>query len=361
MDHRRNSCEREFRGGDRSHIRYGVPAPPAVRGQPNLVSRGRLSAVSSGVRWLAPLVVLLAAGCSDSNDPVFPEEPAASALSTEYDPTLEPSAAALPLVPADATTLEVTDFDQLRLTLGFGSLDRKSPAAERARFWRALSDAATLSTGLLRPVADELAAYRFGADDVAWEASYSGGADGWMIALHDDVPVAQVQRAIRDQVGPLAGAVLDTERLLVTSADPPEGADSWAAIEEVVGLVGLEANATYVERSCLSFDVVFGAGMEDQLAEAPRAALDALDPLEGFSVALGADLVTVRLGEGRSDAFDRLRLAEVMPAIRPEFGAGFGRGVADPSTGRLGYDLQRPTAATELIRDQHLPFAVCGD
>ena len=46
---------------------------------------------------------------------------------------------------------------------------------------------------------------------------------------------------------------------------------------------------------------------------------------------------------------------------RPEFGAGFSRGVADPSTGRLGYDLQRPSAAVELIEDRHLPFAVCGD
>ena len=36
--------------------------------------------------------------------------------------------------------------------------------------------------------------------------------------------------------------------------------------------------------------------MEAQLAEAPRAALTSLDPLEGFSVALGADLATVRLG-----------------------------------------------------------------
>jgi hypothetical protein len=327
----------------------------------NLITRGRLSAVSSGVRWLVPLVALLAAGCSEPSDPVYPEDPLTSALSTAYDPTLEPAAAALPLVPAEATTLEVTDFDQLRLSLGFGSLDRESPASERAKFWRALSGAATLSTGLLRPAEAELAPYDFGPDDVAWEATYAGGADGWMIALHDDVPLAEVERAIRDGVGPLAGAVIDTDKLLVTSEAPPEGDDSWAAIEEVVGLVGQEANATYVERACLPFDTVFGEGMEAQLAEAPRAALHALDPLEGFSVALGADLATVRLGELRADAFDRLRLAEVMPAIRPEFGAGFARGVADPSTGRLGYDLQRPTAATELIRDQHLPFAVCGD
>ncbi|WP_322937500.1 hypothetical protein [Nocardioides bizhenqiangii] len=317
--------------------------------------------MNPGVRWLVPFVALLAAGCSESDEPVYPEEPDTSAMSTEYDPTLEPAAAALPLVPADATTLEVTDFDQLRLTLGFGSLDHDSPAPERARFWQALSEAASLSTGLLRPVADELATYDFGQDDVAWEATYAGGADGWVLAFHEEAPLAAVQRAIRDGVGPLAGAVLDIDRALVTSAPPPEGEDSWAAIEEVVGLVGQEANTTYVERACLAFDTVFGEGMEEQLAEAPRAALKSLDPLEGFAIALGTDLATVRLGESRSDAFDRLRLAEVMPAIRPEFGAGFARGVADPSTGRLGYDLQRPTAAVELIRDQHLPFAVCGD
>ncbi len=313
------------------------------------------------MRFLVPLVALLAAGCTESSDPVYPEDPDTSAMSTEYDPMLEPSAATLPLVPAEATTLEVTDFDQLRLALGFGALDRRSPARERARFWRLASRAATLSPGLLRPVENELAAYDFGPDDVAWEATYAGGADGWVIALHDDVAVAKVARAIRDRVGPLDGAVLDTDRLVVTSTAPPDGADSWAAIEDVVGLVGQEANATYVERACLTFDTVFGEGMEAQLAEAPRAALGSLDPLAGFSVALGTDLATVQLGVSRVDAFDRLRLAEVMPAIRPEFGSGFARGVADPASGRLGYDLQRPRVATELIRDRHLPFAVCAD
>ncbi|PWN02580.1 hypothetical protein DJ010_12760 [Nocardioides silvaticus] len=306
-------------------------------------------------------MAILAAGCTDSPDPVYPEEPESEALSTAYDPTLEPSAAALPLVPAEATVLEVTDFDQLRLTLGFAALDEESTPGELDRFWRALDGAATLSAGLLRPAAAELASYGFGAEDVAWEASYSGDAEGWIIAFHDGVPMARVQDAIDEGVGVLAGATLDADRALVTSETPPEGSDSWAAIEETRDLVGQEANATYVERGCLPFDTVFGDGMEGQLAEAPRAALKALDPLEGFSVALGQDLVTVRLGPLRDDGFDRLRLAEVMPAIRPEFGAGFSRGVADPSTGRLGYDLQRPSAAVELIEDRHLPFAVCGD
>lgn len=312
------------------------------------------------MRWLLPVVALLVAGCTDTDEPYYQPDPETEAISTDYDPALEPSAAVTALVPAEATTLMVTDFDQLRLSLGFGSLDGDSPAPERARFWRAVDRAATLSDGMLRPVEGRLAPYRFGQDDVAWEATYGGEAEGWIIALHDDVPVPRVRAAIRARIGPLAGAVLDEERLLISSEELPDGEESWAAVEGMAELVGQEANTTYVDRACLPFDTVFGEGMEAQLAEAPRAALDALDPLEGFSVALGSDLVTVKLGEGRQDAFDRLRLAEVMPAIRPEFGRGFARGVADPSTGRLGYDLQQPQAAVELVTDRHLPFAVCG-
>lgn len=303
----------------------------------------------------------MAAGCSDPAQPVFPADPVTSTIATEYDPGLEPSAAVLALVPQTATTLKVTDFDQLRLTLGFGALNRRSPEDERARFWGEVAQAATLSQGMLRPSEDELAPYGFGEDDVAWEATYGDGADGYVIAFHDDVPIAKVQEAIDAKVGPLAGAVLDTEKRLVTSTAPPAGDDSWGALPDVVALVGQSANATYVDRACLDFDSVFGDGMEAQLAAGSRAALDDLDPLEGFSIALGADLVTVRLGADRPDAFDRLRLTDVMPATRPEFGEGFARGVADPSTGRLGYDLQRPTAAVDLIDDGHLPFAVCGD
>ncbi|MEZ0577554.1 hypothetical protein [Nocardioides sp. MH1] len=317
--------------------------------------------MTCGLRWLLPIAALVLAGCSDPPKPVIPDAPVTETSVTEYDPGLEPSAAVLALVPDSASTLEVTDFDELRLTLGFGALNRESPEADRAAFWRAVATSDALSDGMLRPFADQLAPYGFGEDDVAWEATYGDGADGWVIALHDDVPLAKVQQAITAGVGPLARSVLDTDRRLITSTAPPEGDQSWGAIPEVVALTGQSANATYVDRACLDFDTVFGDGMEAQLAAGPRADLDALDPLEGFSVALGADLATVRLGEARSDAFDRLRLADVMPAMRPDFGEGFARGVADPSTGRIGYDLQRPSAAVALVEHQHLPFALCGD
>jgi hypothetical protein len=132
-------------------------------------------------------------------------------------------------------------------------------------------------------------------------------------------------------------------------------------VPEVVELVGREAASTYVARGCLEFDTVFGAGMKDQLASAPAAALRALDPLEAFAVAFGRELATVQLGEDRGDAFDRLRLADVMPPTDPEFGLALGRGVADPSTGRLGYTIGNPAAAAELTLARKLPFAVCED
>ena len=308
-------------------------------------------------------LALLATACSEPEEPVFPPEPETSAVSTEYDPTLEPSAAVLPLVPADATTLAVTDFEQLRLTLGFGSFDASTEPEERAGFWQAIGSAATLSDGLLRPYDTRLRGeFGFGQDDVAWEATYVGdGVEGWVLALRDGLALSGVERAIRAGVGPLADAELDEERRLVTSATPPDGEDSWAADADVAALVGAQANATYVERQCVPFDTVFGEGMEEQLAATPAMALDQLDPLSGFAVAFGSDLVTVQLGEGRSDVFERLRIDQVMPQLEPEFGAVFAHGVADPSTGRLGYDLARPALATEWTLERRLPFAVCAD
>lgn len=302
----------------------------------------------------------LLVACTSEPEPVFQEEPAPQAVVTEYDPSLEPSAAVLSLVPADATSLTVTDFDQLRLVLGHGSLDGNSPLRERDAFWRKARQSATLSFGLLAPADGRLRAdFGIGRDDVAWEATWDGDARGWALAFHDTVPMAAVQRAVRAGVGPLDGAVVDADRHLVTSAEPPASADSWGAVEGMLGLVGREAVSTYVDRSCLDFDDVFGSGMEAQLAEAPKAALRALDELEAYSVALGAELVTVQLGPERGDAFDRVRLAEVMPRTDPEFGLVMSRGVADPSTGRLGYTLVDPAGAATLTKARTLPFAVC--
>jgi len=304
---------------------------------------------------------LLLTACSGDPEPVHQTVPRPAAVVTGYDASKEPSAAVLALVPAAATTLEVTDFDQLRLVLGFSTLDDATPAPDRERFWRQLRRTAALSDGLLRPV-DVRLRRQFGIsqDDVAWEASWSGeGGHGWVLAFHDDIAMAAVHRAVEAGVGPLAGAVVDEDRHLVTSGAPPDAADSWGADPALVALTGGEAVSTYVARGCTPFDTVFGAGMEEQLAAAPAAALHGLDELDAWSVALGTELVTVQLGESRSDAFDRLRLAEVMPPTEPELGLVMSRGVADPSSGRLGYVLSDPPAAARLARERQLPFTVC--
>lgn len=314
---------------------------------------GRVAAALAGA--------LLLTGCSGDPKPVHQAVPEPEAAVTEYDASQEPSAAVLALVPSAATTLEVTDFDQLRLVLGFSTLDGAAPGPERERFWQQLPRTAALSTGLLRP-SDQRLRNQFGIsqDDVAWEASWSGdGATGWVLAFHDDVPMPAVRRAVDAGVGPLAGAVVDADRHLVSSAEPPAAADSWGADPALVALTGNEAVSTYVERGCTPFDTIFGAGMEEQLAAAPAAALHALDELDAWSVALGTELVTVQLGEARADAFDRARLADVMPPTDPEFALVMSRGVADPASGRLGYVLSDPPAAARLTREGHLPFTVC--
>lgn len=309
---------------------------------------------------LACLTVLTA--CSEEPKPVYQDEPVPQAIVSEYDAALEPSAAVLALVPTAASTVTVTDFAQLRLVLGFGSLDSSSSVRDRARFWRLVPRTASLSGGLLRPVEDRLREdFGFSQDDVAWEATYSGDAEGWVLAFGEKTPMDAVTRAVRAGVGPLDGAIVDVDRRLVTSTEPPASADSWGAEEALVRLAGREAVSTFLARGCLPFDSVFGDGMQAQLAAAPAAALGDLDELDAFAVALGGELVTVLLGDNRSDAFERARLAEVMPPTNPEFALAMSRPVADPSTGRLGYTLDDPVAAAELTRKRDLPFAVCSD
>lgn len=320
---------------------------------------GRVAAALAGA--------LLLTACSGDPKPVHQVVPEPEVVVSDYDASKEPSTAVLALVPSAATTLEVTDFDQIRLVLGFSTLDDDTPPADRARFWQRFPRTAALSTGMLRPAEQRLRTeFGISQDDVAWEASWSADGQtadtkGWVLAFHDDVPVGAIRRAVEAGVGPLAGAVVDESRHLVTSTQPPAVADSWGAEPALVALTGTEAVSTYVERGCTPFDTVFGAGMQEQLAAAPAAALHGLDELDAWSVALGTELVTVQLGEKRADAFDRVRLADVMPPTDPDFALVMSRGVADPASGRLGYVLDDPAAAARLTREGHLPFTVCPD
>lgn len=324
--------------------------------------------VTSPVVALVALVALGVAGCTAEESAPAPaaplEEPTASAP-MEYDASLASATAVLPLVPADATTLAVTDFEQVRLVLGASLLTSESPAGERSRFWRqAEQQAPLLSSGLLRPVETRLLRdYGFGQDDVRWEASFAGaGGEGWVLALRDDLDLAGVQRAVADGVGPLAGASVDAEARLVSVGAATDAESSWAADPEVVTLVSpATASATYVDRECVPFATAFGADVEDELAASPAADLAELEPLEAWSLSFGGSLATVRLGAQRVDVFERMRLADTMPATEPDFATGFTDGVADPFGGRIGFEMPDPSVAAVLTNQRSLPFAVCAD
>ncbi|MDO9458228.1 hypothetical protein [Nocardioides sp.] len=310
-------------------------------------------------------VAAVAAGCSEPADPVVVEPTTEAAMDAPaYDPALEPAAAVLAVVPGEATVLEVTDFDQVRLALGYGDLSSASEPAVLRRFWRqAEAEAPLLSPGMLRDQGTER--YGFTQDDVSWEAHFTGPAgEGFVVKFRDDLDMAGVQRAAAATGGPLAGAVVVPAVQIAAVGATREPTESWAADPALVTLVGPKAGATYVSSDCLAVDEAFGGDvggdLADDLAPTPAADLGALDALGPFSLGFGGRLVTARLGGTRTDVFERARLAETMPATDPEFGLGYVDPVADPRDGRIGFTLGDGPVAARLARERQLPFAVCG-
>ncbi len=286
----------------------------------------------------------LLGGCSGDDAPEDIPVPVVEAvtLPVAFDPTIEPAAAVMALVPADATEVRMTDYDRVRAQLGLVELTGRSPRSERQEFWeRARSEAPLLTEGLLRPAESELRrTYGLGQDDVAWEAVFSGpDTRGWVIAFRDGVDMSSVGEAVGDGVGVLAEAEVRAEDRLVVSGAADEGEPSWATDPQVTPLVGLPASSTYLSRDCVS-----GTVPTD------------LEELAVFSVGFEGLLATARLGPGRADVFDRLRLAQRTPG----FAAGYDGGVADPLSGRIGFRMSDPPSAARLAVERRLPFAVCG-
>jgi hypothetical protein len=288
--------------------------------------------------------VAVGVGTWSNDPPPLPPTPQTAPVPTpEYDEALEPSAAVLALVPTTASTLLVTDYEQVRLQMGLQDLTSESPRVERKAFWtRALQERPLLSTGLLREV-DRLLEARFGFTqlDVDWEALFTGatGTDGFVLVFRPGTDMAAVQRAVDKEVGPLTGASVDVARRMVSLGTTQDAEASLAADPDTAALVGLPANATYLATDCV--DQTPALGLED---------------LGAFSVQFEGTLVTARLGEDRTDLFERMRLG----ADIGEFAASFDGGVADPGTGRIGYRMSDPAAAAELALAGRLPFATCA-
>lgn len=315
--------------------------------------------------WAASLLLVLSpllVGCGDEPEPeVVPGPAAPAAPPLVYDPTLEPAAAVLVIVPESAEVLEVTDFEELRLQGGYGDLSSGSDAATLARFWQQVEqDAPLLRTPLLRQPDAGYAELGFTEADVSWEARFSGpDGDGYVVKFRDDLPMAGVRRAAERATGALAGATVVADAHVAALGATAEGSESWAADPDLRELVGEVGGSTYVARSCLSSATAFGADPAG-LAPAPAEDLAALQDLGPFSVTFGGELATARLGEPRDDIFERVRLSETLASSGTELGSAFREPVGDPAGGRIGYTLGDAPAAAALTRDGQLAFAVCA-
>jgi len=313
-------------------------------------------------------VAALTIGCGPEIPPPDAQpSPAHSPTTTAhplYDAALEPAEAALAMVPGSATTVTVTDFDEIRTDLGVPDLTSADPVSDRFDFWeRARTEAPLLTEGLLRADNSEfLLDYGFTQDDVDWEAHFTGPeGNGYVLALRPDLDLGPVARAVDAGVGPLDGARVIAQDHLVVSGIAEAGEGVWAHDPTWTGLVGEPAEATYLRRDCIPLDVALGpdAGAEEQQDLLDNHPVTNLDDLPGFTVAFGHHNATVRMEPNRDDLFDRLDLGRDWPV--EDFASTFRSGVGDPGTGRIGYDVPRPAQAASLTLLEELPFAVCNE
>jgi len=300
--------------------------------------------VRYGVSGLLLVCALAVSGCADENPVQAPVLDANVGLAPPYDASLEPAAAVLALVPDDARTLTVTDFEQVRQELGAQSLNARSAPEDVADFWqRAEQELAILTPGMLRADEQRLAS-RYGVTqlDVAWEAHFYGpdGAEtGWVLRFRDGTRMGRVARATEAARGVLSGAEVEAERYLVSSGTTDDSARSWATDPETVTMADLPASATYIARGC-----------------SPQQSGAELDELGSYALQFEGSVVTARLGEDRHDLFTRMRLG----ADEPAFAEAFEGGVADPRSGRIGYVMTDPAAAAQLALANELPFVSCA-
>lgn len=295
--------------------------------------------VATLVAALAVSGVLGVSGCGAER----PHPLAADATPTikpVYADTMEPSKAVMALVPPDATTLEVTNYDQIKILFGAERVTGRAPEGDQRALWsRADHESAQLTHGLLRGVDQELRRrFGWGAADVSWEASFGGGATGFVIRVADTV---QPEKAIQAGVGPLRGAAYDAGRHLITKGTVAVGQESWGSDPVMVAVAGGPGTSTYVVKGC-----AHGAHVTTTTA---------MRQVSAYSVEFGGGIATVRIGTERDDLFDRMKLGAAVPA----YAKAFTHGVGDPGSGRMGFRISDPVAAASLVTHEPMPYAAC--
>jgi hypothetical protein len=315
--------------------------------------------------------LLAAAGCAEELDLRPAPRPSTPVYAVpEYDAArdLAPGRAALALVPADATEVTVTDFDEVRTELGVPDLTSADLMTDRNAFWeRAPQETVLLTDGMLRDDTSTLMLdHGFTQDDIDWEAHFrTPEGPGWVVAFRPDLDMGAVRGAVAADVAGLGAGVVDAARHLVSAGAVAPGEESWGDREDVEELSDpAPAQSTYYRSACIPVADALGpdADVEDLEQLTSRHDVTTLEPVEAFGVSFADGVATARLGVGRLDLFERQALAEDWPAVGDlGFGDGFARPTVDPSTGRIGHAVVSPPVAARLTLTDLLPFAVCDE
>ncbi|UUZ61085.1 hypothetical protein [Nocardioides sp. B-3] len=216
------------------------------------------------------LAVLAGCGDPELRAQELPPEPAVTL--SPYDPRDDVAAgqSALTLVPADATVVTITDFDESRATLGVPDLTSDDLMSDRTGYWeRARRESVLLTEGMLLAENSRLMLdYGFTRDDVDWEAHFTTpSGPGWILGFRPDLDLAPVERAVQDGVAGLSGAVVDPERHLVSVGMATKDEESWGTIEGVADPASdTPAESTYYRVGCVPLGTALGpdADIEDR-------------------------------------------------------------------------------------------------
>lgn len=280
-------------------------------------------------------------------------------------------ASALEFVPEDATVLTVTDWDAIRGRLGVPELDGEATMTDRFAFWeRARAEAVLLTEGALREDNSTFELdYGFTADDVEWEAHWTGeDGPGYVLQLRDGLDLDGVRRAVDAGEGVLDGAHLDADRRLVVEGSAAEPDDSWDdswAAGEATSPPAEGAESIYLRKGCVPFDEVLGpdATVEDQDAVLAKHDIAALESVDSVAITYAGKQVTGWLPGPipgpRGDLTERAALFAEWPTTDLLSLTKAFKGVAVAGDG-ITATVKDPLRAATVTLADILPFGVCN-
>ena len=297
---------------------------------------GTAAIALAGLVGLVLVALIIARLVTDEAEP--PTAPRSIAASSSPSPTRTDNASptpsapgpgalaeALSVVPLEATTVTVTDWDAIRARLGVPDLTSQDLMSDRRDFWLQAESpqggAVLLTDGLLREDNSTLMLdHDVTQDDVDWEARWTGpDGPGYALRMRPDQDMASLQDAVDAEVGPLAGATVLAEYHLVVEG-VGEGAEVWATDPLVATLTGepdQPVETAYLRRGCVPFEEALGpdASFEDQDAVLADHDIRDFEPLAGVALTYADTTATAWLGPDRTDLGARAALLDAWPTL----------------------------------------------